>query len=152
MAKSLLTTGAMIAPIDSNEKLPLSEDVLLDFRAATKLAATDLVSARILFEVPSLFESIESGSDHSLAKQMREIYADNVSESEYDAIRQLGLKSSEEVIDSELSLPEFDLFASPAVQMEQTGKAKERLLSFFCLLYTSPSPRDATLSRMPSSA
>ena len=25
-------------------------------------------------------------------------------------------------------------------------------LAFFCLLYTSPSPRDATLSRMPSSA
>ena len=25
-------------------------------------------------------------------------------------------------------------------------------LIFFCLLYTSPSPRDATLSRMPSSA
>ena len=25
-------------------------------------------------------------------------------------------------------------------------------LSSFCLLYTSPSPRDATLSRMPSSA
>ena len=24
--------------------------------------------------------------------------------------------------------------------------------AFFCLLYTSPSPRDATLSRMPSSA
>ena len=24
--------------------------------------------------------------------------------------------------------------------------------SYFCLLYTSPSPRDATLSRMPSSA
>ena len=26
------------------------------------------------------------------------------------------------------------------------------LLGRFCLLYTSPSPRDATLSRMPSSA
>ena len=25
-------------------------------------------------------------------------------------------------------------------------------IGFFCLLYTSPSPRDATLSRMPSSA
>ena len=25
-------------------------------------------------------------------------------------------------------------------------------LPYFCLLYTSPSPRDATLSRMPSSA
>ena len=29
----------------------------------------------------------------------------------------------------------------------------DRLINFeFCLLYTSPSPRDATLSRMPSSA
>ena len=26
------------------------------------------------------------------------------------------------------------------------------VLNYFCLLYTSPSPRDATLSRMPSSA
>ena len=26
------------------------------------------------------------------------------------------------------------------------------ILVMFCLLYTSPSPRDATLSRMPSSA
>ena len=26
------------------------------------------------------------------------------------------------------------------------------LNNYFCLLYTSPSPRDATLSRMPSSA
>ena len=30
------------------------------------------------------------------------------------------------------------------------GKLSQRLS--FCLLYTSPSPRDATLSRMPSSA
>ena len=33
-----------------------------------------------------------------------------------------------------------DEIRSPAVQ------------EFICLLYTSPSPRDATLSRMPSSA
>ena len=32
-------------------------------------------------------------------------------------------------------------------------KAKDAIVdSFSCLLYTSPSPRDATLSRMPSSA
>ena len=29
---------------------------------------------------------------------------------------------------------------------------KEQMQLYFCLLYTSPSPRDATLSRMPSSA
>ena len=32
-----------------------------------------------------------------------------------------------------------------------TGPALKDLLNY-CLLYTSPSPRDATLSRMPSSA
>ena len=33
-----------------------------------------------------------------------------------------------------------------------TKVAIDNLLVFGCLLYTSPSPRDATLSRMPSSA
>ena len=35
---------------------------------------------------------------------------------------------------------------------EATDCRRVRLLGYFCLLYTSPSPRDATLSRMPSSA
>ena len=33
----------------------------------------------------------------------------------------------------------------------ETGTGKE-VISRACLLYTSPSPRDATLARMPSSA
>ena len=36
----------------------------------------------------------------------------------------------------------------PALIMAETGERR----SYACLLYTSPSPRDATLSRMPSSA
>ena len=36
-------------------------------------------------------------------------------------------------------------FVSPMADM--TGR-----MAYTCLLYTSPSPRDATLSRMPSSA
>ena len=44
-----------------------------------------------------------------------------------------------------------------AIQRENSfyrGKAqlKQNKISEYCLLYTSPSPRDATLSRMPSSA
>ena len=39
---------------------------------------------------------------------------------------------------------------------EITNSLKEEILdvthSYFCLLYTSPSPRDGLLSRMPSSA
>ena len=38
--------------------------------------------------------------------------------------------------------------------MQETGKSREEVLATlkFCLLYTSPSPRDGLLSRMPSSA
>ena len=41
--------------------------------------------------------------------------------------------------------PEVDVLLGP--EMKSTGEVMG-----FCLLYTSPSPRDATLSRMPSSA
>ena len=37
----------------------------------------------------------------------------------------------------------------PAYEADQTSESH---WAFTCLLYTSPSPRDATLSRMPSSA
>ena len=47
-------------------------------------------------------------------------------------------------------------FLSQALKSSSTEtKAKQGssyFLGYFCLLYTSPSPRDATLSRMPSSA
>ena len=36
--------------------------------------------------------------------------------------------------------------------LEQVNVSLESLKHIVCLLYTSPSPRDATLSRMPSSA
>ena len=37
-------------------------------------------------------------------------------------------------------------------QTSEALKKIDNLLEIACLLYTSPSPRDATLSRMPSSA
>ena len=42
----------------------------------------------------------------------------------------------------------FILNVIPGVLMDYVGEMPDML----CLLYTSPSPRDATLSRMPSSA
>ena len=39
-----------------------------------------------------------------------------------------------------------------AVQNYQSARLKYPRSSITCLLYTSPSPRDATLSRLPSSA
>ena len=44
----------------------------------------------------------------------------------------------------------FDImFTSDLLRAQETGRL---ILENICLLYTSPSPRDATLSRMPSSA
>ena len=42
--------------------------------------------------------------------------------------------------------PHFEAIATLAALASETSHAR------ICLLYTSPSPRDATLSRMPSSA
>ena len=46
-----------------------------------------------------------------------------------------------------LSLPEEIL-----LMVEKGDLSAGHARSLICLLYTSPSPRDATLSRMPSSA
>ena len=42
--------------------------------------------------------------------------------------------------------------SAESVQAMTFHAAARRQLSYFCLLYTSPSPRDGLLSRMPSSA
>ena len=42
--------------------------------------------------------------------------------------------------------------AASASQASQLAKAPKRVFIKTCLLYTSPSPRDRTRSRMPSSA
>ena len=46
----------------------------------------------------------------------------------------------------------ISLFICPKVFVDDAGNLGERNGFKPCLLYTSPSPRDATLSRMPSSA
>ena len=50
-----------------------------------------------------------------------------------------------ELVDALISRREIDLD-------DPLSSDQVRTLATFCLLYTSPSPRDATLSRMPSSA
>ena len=53
-----------------------------------------------------------------------------------------------------LSLEEDKEYFDPHVTLVTNLKTERSAMDVFnnCLLYTSPSPRDATLSRMPSSA
>ena len=46
----------------------------------------------------------------------------------------------------------YDLTWNKGINTLVAGTFARSILSYSCLLYTSPSPRDATLSRMPSSA
>ena len=45
-----------------------------------------------------------------------------------------------------------DLFETAIREQVGVAIAESDSIIFFCLLYTSPSPRDRTRSRMPSSA
>ena len=72
------------------------------------------------------------------------------------SIAEVALKNLPESNEALLALP-YDANLSIAQKVEeQTGVIGEKLevskYAKICLLYTSPSPRDATLSRMPSSA
>ena len=64
-------------------------------------------------------------------------------------------KSGIELANVKMSMNPFDEIAvEEALRIKEAGKAEEVIAVSIgpCLLYTSPSPRDATLSRMPSSA
>ena len=50
------------------------------------------------------------------------------------------------------ALAQFQNVGSIDFPTSASGEAQQHFLRGVCLLYTSPSPRDATLSRMPSSA
>ena len=60
------------------------------------------------------------------------------------------------VIDADLSLSAGDLifckFPETSQKKSQSGSPKDSGIYMICLLYTSPSPRDLSTSRMPSSA
>ena len=67
--------------------------------------------------------------------------------------RKMGYALAERKKKSAIRVLEAFIF-SPLEDVKLEGQAEKELLDICnsCLLYTSPSPRDATLSRMPSSA
>ena len=64
------------------------------------------------------------------------------------------MKAAETVFQEFVSIAKTHDVAPYAIQAVATSAARRAMnaRTWFCLLYTSPSPRDATLSRMPSSA
>ena len=66
-----------------------------------------------------------------------------------DELKSLYRESSTEVPDSRVD----DLILAQAAEaLEEKSAKADTWRPYLCLLYTSPSPRDRTRSRMPSSA
>ena len=55
-------------------------------------------------------------------------------------------------LDIEVMGKTFEIWSVAESHPIETRNSRSYVQPFSCLLYTSPSPRDATLSRMPSSA
>ena len=64
----------------------------------------------------------------------------------------MGLPMAKNLLKSGFKLKAFNRSISKAEPLKEFGAEISKTLGEVCLLYTSPSPRDATLSRMPSSA
>ena len=72
-------------------------------------------------------------------------------------IKNFDPKDEKQTLELKKILNSYPYFQSVSAYLLKTLKIQEKesfneLLPRTCLLYTSPSPRDATLSRMPSSA
>ena len=79
-------------------------------------------------------------------KELRDIYQNKRYCFSNNKIEDLSIAISNKCLDIPIwNMENFHVYLSILIK-------KEIDTSPFCLLYTSPSPRDATLSRMPSSA
>ena len=141
----------MLAAVNANTNLP-------QFSVLRKVSSEieeseeteDLVPESDFPEEPGEIKSVQSDKK-SDEKNMEKTEKDTVKKSDKDDMQKSDKtvkKDSETVMkktDSELK-KSADASKAPAKDKSNTSKKK------LCLLYTSPSPRDATLSRMPSSA
>ena len=80
------------------------------------------------------------------------LYQKGLSQNTVDSYKSDLTKLSNYLQNQDLSKTNIDNFFIDMSDFNYSSSTKKRMHSSICLLYTSPSPRDATLSRMPSSA
>ena len=95
------------------------------------------------------FQSKLMASNKNLYKKDKDKYKWALSHVDKAASRIVKLKSQR---DLDISLAKGNYLSKITSNQEKMNIKIDYQDSIYCLLYTSPSPRDATLSRMPSSA
>ena len=110
----------------------------------------------------SVFTPIAAGLTFGLFLLMRFLISAEFSPQEKIEVGEFEISPKVEkiqVADPTIELTEYEKVETPPpppilerVKAEQPKEKFTKIVGTTCLLYTSPSPRDATLSRMPSSA
>ena len=138
--------------LGSPESLRLTRTVavpeLEDREALGALAAALAHGGRSELKVDLLFV------DDPTLSELHEQFLDDPSVTDVMAFDYTG--DDDHLDEEDQSSPEAEVYVSVdrarAVAAERGESVREELLLYICLLYTSPSPRDRSLSRMPSSA
>ena len=131
---------------DSVQNAPISE-------AEKTVALDSLEDVRIDIEgsISSVRASIDVSINGLLQEAIRSLdeLMDILTNNFFETTRQVIVSQFQEWAQTVL----VDFYVERMADITKTQKEIANLAkSKFCLLYTSPSPRDATLSRMPSSA
>ena len=120
------------------------------------------------FEGQFEFKPFEPGFGQTIGNSIRRVLLSSLEGFAISAVRIAGVDHEfstikgvvQDVVDIVLNLKQVRLkqliqeeeINSEKIYLTISGKEEFRAGDIDCLLYTSPSPRDATLSRMPSSA
>ena len=127
------------------------------------LKTLSIVTALLATSAPAYTQSAPHGiaavvnSDivtiHDLRQRVLFMMATTGAERDEATIQRLQRQALSNLINEHLQMQESEKYEQN-ISDEQVNQRLAQLLSRngACLLYTSPSPRDATLSRMPSSA
>ena len=119
----------------------------ISFHATTDEVRNKLVPINKRWNLSTLIDALHDYPKVSNSERITFEYVmlKNINDSDDDAYRLLELIKG---IPAKVNLIPFNPW--PGAPYERSSN--NRIHAFSCLLYTSPSPRDATLSRMPSSA
>ena len=127
-------------------------DYMLDFYEGINIDeyVSQYFSQETLRQVPPLHQNITKRVASLVAMTYKRSPKLRVDESYKELVDMSSLQAQRRLLERLTFL--LGTMAFRSYWDERAGKIKYQTLSHFCLLYTSPSPRDRTRSRMPSSA
>ena len=128
--------------VERNMRIALEKEIAREEEMAER-------GRRIQAKMDKMGEVIRDNDKELQLKQEREYIQQCIEKDEQAHLQDINNKNKKRLQHQELNQVLAGQMNEKRMRQENDARANK---SYICLLYTSPSPRDATLSRMPSSA